>query len=258
MPGLVEHERVRVRRQRAGRSESAVRTARQRAEAFVPRVHQFHGFEDFVGTADRDVRGGTQHAEVSADRSGGMAGHATQQNADLTGGMRDAVQRTAPEVSDAAPRSGFGHEAERCRPAGARRSERHGDAPRGRLEGDVVDGGRKLLAGPLVGPMAWITRSKAARPIGFSGRRRDRCRRGEHPRQPVFAVRLPARPRSSRQTSGRSIGGLSRVAPPARKSCAGRPPWRVVVPPVGTRKPGVPVTLRWKLRGSSATPHTAS
>jgi hypothetical protein len=26
------------------------------------------------------------------------------------------------------------------------------------------------------------------------------------------------------QTSGRSIGGLSSVAPPARNSCAGRPP----------------------------------
>lgn len=60
------------------------------------------------------------------------------------------------------------------------------------------------------------------------------------------------------QTSGRSIGGLSRVAPPALKSWAGLPPWRVVVPPVGTRNPGVPVTLRWKLRGSSATPQTAS
>src|SRR5690349_14635902 len=60
------------------------------------------------------------------------------------------------------------------------------------------------------------------------------------------------------QTSGRSIGGLSSVAPPARNSWAGRPPCRVVVPPAGTRKPGVPVTLRWKLRGSRATPHTAS
>lgn len=58
--------------------------------------------------------------------------------------------------------------------------------------------------------------------------------------------------------SGRSIGGLSFSAEPRRKSWAGRPPWRVVVPPVGTRKSGVPVTLRWKLRGSRATPHTAS
>lgn len=174
VPGLVEHERVRVRRQHAGQSEPAVRTARQGAEAFVPRVHQFHGFEDFVGTADRDARGGTQHAEVSADRSGGMAGHATQQNADLTGGMRDAVQRTAPEVSDAAPRSEFGHEAERCRPARARRSEQHGDAPRGRLEGDVVDGGRKLLAGA------------AGRPDGL-----------DHPKQdsaPYRIFRAPQRP----------------------------------------------------------------
>lgn len=263
MPGLVEHERVRVRRQRVGRSESAVRTARQGAEAFVPRVHQFHGFEDFVGTADRDVRGGTQHAEVSADRSGGMAGHATQQNADLTGGMRDAVQRTAPEVSDAAPRSEFGHEAERCRPAGARRSEQHGDAPIGCLEGDVVDGGRKLLAG-AAGRSDGLDRPKQdSAPYRIfrapQGPLPTAAADGENtPVKPVFAVRFPARPRSSRQTSGRSIGGLSRVAPPARKSCAGRPPWRVVVPPVGTRKPGVPVTLRWKLRGSSATPHTAS
>lgn len=64
--------------------------------------------------------------------------------------------------------------------------------------------------------------------------------------------------RSAGQTSGLSIGGLSTVAAPARKSWAGRPPWRVVVPPEGTRNPGVPVTLRWKFRGSRTTPHTAS
>ena len=28
--------------------------------------------------------------------------------------------------------------------------------------------------------------------------------------------------------------------------------------PVGSRNPGVPVALRWKLRGSSAVPHTMS
>lgn len=64
--------------------------------------------------------------------------------------------------------------------------------------------------------------------------------------------RLPA------QTSGLSIGGLRTVAEPARNNWAGRPPCRVVVPPEGTRNPGVPVTLRWKFLGSRTTPHTAS
>ncbi|GLX24037.1 hypothetical protein Slala02_37880 [Streptomyces lavendulae subsp. lavendulae] len=33
-----------------------------------------------------------------------------------------------------------------------------------------------------------------------------------------------ATPAPEAQTSGRSIGGLSRVAPPALNNCAGRPP----------------------------------
>src|SRR5690606_13871744 len=93
-----------------------------------------------------------------------------------------------------------------------------------------------------------ITRSKIARHIGFSGHHGAFRARG------IWVAGRTGRC----HTSGRSIGGLSRVAPPARNSWAGRPPWRVVGPPVGTRNPGVPVTLRWKLRGSRATPHTAS
>lgn len=104
--------------------------------------------------------------------------------------------------------------------------------------------GERPLRESLVNPKAWITRSKIAVMYLFYGLQRAY---GRH-RRPPFPC----------QTSGRSMGGLSNVAPPARNSWAGRPPCRVVVPPVGTRKPGVPVTLRWKLRGSSATPHTAS
>lgn len=107
--------------------------------------------------------------------------------------------------------------------------------------------GGSSLRGLLVSPMAWITQRKIARYVRFSGHSNFVPGRPSH-----WASRVLC------QTSGRSIGGLSSVAPPARKSWAGRPPCRVVVPPVGTRKPGVPVTLRWKLRGSSTTPHTAS
>ena len=83
-----------------------------------------------------------------------------------------------------------------------------------------------------------------------------RTRSAERPAQPrpPSPVTRPA-PQSD---DGRSIGGFSNVAVPRVNNCAGRPPCRDVVPPVGTRNPGVPVTFRWKLRGSSCTPHTAS
>ena len=72
---------------------------------------------------------------------------------------------------------------------------------------------------------------------------------GEHPR-------VLSRCRS--RTYSRSIGGCRAVAGPRRNSWAGRPRPPVTSRSVGSRKPGVPVTLRWKLRGSSSVPHTAS
>jgi hypothetical protein len=54
------------------------------------------------------------------------------------------------------------------------------------------------------------------------------------------------------------LAGTVRPEGVVDESWAGRPPWRVVEEPVGSTNPGVPVTLRWKLRGSRSVPHTAS
>ena len=48
------------------------------------------------------------------------------------------------------------------------------------------------------------------------------------------------------------------VAGPRRNSCPGLPRPELAFAPVGTRKPGVEVTLREKLCGSGEVPHTAS
>ena len=56
----------------------------------------------------------------------------------------------------------------------------------------------------------------------------------------------------------RSIGGCSAVAGPRRNSRGGLPRPPVTSVGVGTRKPSVEVTLRWKFRGSSSLRHTAS
>ena len=58
----------------------------------------------------------------------------------------------------------------------------------------------------------------------------------------VAAVRAMCGPYP--QPSGACIGGWSASAVPAAYSWAGRPPWRVVVRPVASTKPGVLVTLR--------------
>lgn len=70
------------------------------------------------------------------------------------------------------------------------------------------------------------------------------------------------------QSRGRMIGGLStartgcptagRAAGARRNRAAGRPASPAVVRPVSSRKSGVPVALRWKFRGSSRVPQTAS
>ncbi len=145
--GIVEHQGVRVGEQCAGQSEAPVHAPGEGAEAFVAQAHEADGLEDFVGPSDGDAGGRAEHAQMAADRTGRVPRHVSQQNADLPHGVGDAVQGAASEVGEPASALEFEHESERRGLAGARGSEQCGDAARTCLEGDVVDGGRKLLAG---------------------------------------------------------------------------------------------------------------
>ncbi len=119
----------------------------------------------------------------------------------------------------------------------ARRAEEHGDTARVCFEGDVVDGGRKVLTGV------------AGQSEGL-----------DHPQQdsalcPFFGYpaaefgRSDFRTQHGRVEQGGAAGPeeLGRPAALAGGGAAG-----------GDQEPGVPVTLRWKLRGSRATFQTAS
>ncbi len=145
--GFVQHECVRVGQQGAGEAEAAVHAAREAAEPFVAQADEANYFEDFVGTPGRNARRRAQHPEMAAHRPGRMTRYIAQEHADLARRVGDAVQGTAPEVGDSTSLLEFEHEPERGRLARARRSEECGDTARTCLEGDVVDGGRMLLAG---------------------------------------------------------------------------------------------------------------
>lgn len=84
---------------------------------------------------------------MAADRARGMARHVAHEYADLARGMRDAMQRAAPEVGEATALLEFEHQSEHRRLARGRRSEKRGDAARTGLEGHIVDRGREVLAG---------------------------------------------------------------------------------------------------------------
>lgn len=144
---IVEDEGVRVREQSAGQAQPPVHAAGQGAEAFVAQTHQADHLEHFVGPPHRNPGGRAQHAQVAPDRAGRVPRHIAEEDADLARGVGDTVQRTAPEVGEPAALLEFEHQSQRRGLARARRSEQHGDAARARLEGDVVDGGRKRLAG---------------------------------------------------------------------------------------------------------------
>jgi hypothetical protein len=145
--GIIQHECVRVRQQGAGQAKAAIHATRQGAEPLVTQADQAHHFEYFVGTPGRNSRRGTQHAQMAADRTRGMAGHLAHEYADLARGVRDAMQRAAPEVGEPTALLEFEHQSERCRLARTRRSEKRGDAARKGFEGHVVDRGREVLAG---------------------------------------------------------------------------------------------------------------
>lgn len=81
--GVVEHEGVRVREQGAGQAQAAVHAAGEGPESFFAQADEADDFEDFVGAADGNAGGGAQHAQVAADRAGGMARDITEEYADL-------------------------------------------------------------------------------------------------------------------------------------------------------------------------------
>lgn len=143
----VQHECVRVGQQGAGQAQTAVHATRQGAEPLVAQADQAHQFEHFVRAPDRDACRGAQHAQMSADRACGMAGHLAHEYADLARGVCDAMQWAALEVGQATALLEFEHQSERRRLTRARRSEERGDAARSGFEGHVVDRGRKVLAG---------------------------------------------------------------------------------------------------------------
>ncbi|GHD50420.1 hypothetical protein GCM10010335_61120 [Streptomyces galbus] len=62
-------------------------------------------------------------------------------------GMRDVVQGAASELGDASALLELEHESENRGLARALGPEERGDMARARLERNVVDGGRKVLAG---------------------------------------------------------------------------------------------------------------
>ncbi len=145
--GVVEHQGVRIGKQSTGQSEASVHTAGEGAEAFAAQAREFGRLQDFVGPPGGKPGRRAQHAEMAANRPGRVPRHISQQDSDLVRGVGDAVQGPASEVGETTAVLEFEHESERRRLAGARRSEQCGDVARARLEGDVVDGGRKLLAG---------------------------------------------------------------------------------------------------------------
>ncbi len=144
--GVVEDEGVRVGEECAGEAEPPVHAAGEGAQAFVAQADEADDFEDFVGAAHRHSGRGAEHAQMAADGAGGVPGHIAEEDADLAGGVGDAVQGAASEVGESAALLEFEHESERCGLARSGCTEQSGDSAGVCLEGDVVDGGRKILA----------------------------------------------------------------------------------------------------------------
>lgn len=145
--GIIEDEGVRIGQQRTGQAQTAIHTARQGAQPFVAQAHEPDDFDHFVDAPNRDTDGRAHHAELSADRTSGMARHLAQEHTGFTRGMGDPVQWTASEVGDSTAPLEFEHEPQRRRLARAGGSEERCDTTRARLEGHVVDGGGSSLRG---------------------------------------------------------------------------------------------------------------
>lgn len=76
-----------------------------------------------------------------------MTGYVPEEHSHLTGGLRDAVQRSATEVGDPPPRLDVEHQTKGHGLAGAGGTEERGDGARPRFEGEVVHGGRTAAVG---------------------------------------------------------------------------------------------------------------
>ncbi|GHD50425.1 hypothetical protein GCM10010335_61130 [Streptomyces galbus] len=59
----------------AGQTESAVHATREGAEALLAQADEAYGFEDFVGSPHGHSGRRAQHAQVTAHRTTGVAGH---------------------------------------------------------------------------------------------------------------------------------------------------------------------------------------
>ncbi|GAA3079996.1 hypothetical protein GCM10020254_25350 [Streptomyces goshikiensis] len=225
--GLVEEQGAGVGEQRGGEGDPAFHAERERPEAVVAQARDADDFQQGVGPGGRHPGGGAEHPQLVAYGPGRVAGDVAEQDADLTARVRDPVQRAAAEIRDPSARFEFEHEPQRGGLARARLAEQGGHAPWAGLEGEVVHEGREVGAG-CAGESDGLEHR-------FSRGGETALRQGEYRKQdnaicPIFlrsrtgvAPRACSR-RPGPQTSGRSIGGLSRVAPPARNSWAGRPP----------------------------------
>lgn len=145
--GLVEQKRVRIGQQSRGQAESAVHRARQGADALVGEAGESYGPEHFVGPGRGNAGRRAQHAQLAPHGARGVSGDVPQQHTDLTGGVRDAVERAAAEVRDATARLEFEHQPQGGALAGSGGAEKGGDLPRPGIEGEIVNGGRAVAAG---------------------------------------------------------------------------------------------------------------
>lgn len=138
---------MRVAEQRRGEAEPAVHTDRHRADALVTERGEADSLEQLVGPGGGHPRGGAEHTELATGGTSGVTGYVSEEHSHLTGGVRDAVQRSAAEVGDPPPRFDVEHQAKGHGLAGAGGTEERGDGARPGFESEVVDGGRKPAVG---------------------------------------------------------------------------------------------------------------
>lgn len=145
--GLVQEQGAGVGEQGRGQRDAALHAGRERTEPLVAQAADADDLHHQVRPGGRDADGGAEHAQLVADRPGRVSGDVAEEDADLTAGMGDPVQRAAAEVGDASARFEFEHEPQRGGLARARLAEQGGHASRAGLEGEVVDEGREFSTG---------------------------------------------------------------------------------------------------------------
>lgn len=154
---------MRVAQQGGGEAESAVHAEGEGAQRFVAQGADADQVEQNVGTRGGHAGGGAEHPELSLGGARGVARHVAEQDADLTGGVGDAVEGPAPEVGDSAAGFEFEHQPQGGGLAGALGAEQGRDAAGRGIKGQIVHGGREIAVGVLVSPMAWSIASLAGR-----------------------------------------------------------------------------------------------